>query len=177
MRQRRFQKIDQDGDGKITKDELTAAKPQDGKGPSVDDIFSKVDTNQDGAIDETEDQAAWEARRAEHHHRRAEGPPPNAAKLAENIFKGADGDSDGKITLSELTKALEKTKTDDSPSAEDILKAVDSDQDGSITQTELTKFLEDNAPKTHGRHGGGGYCRDGSSTEASASPSQFSATA
>lgn len=173
LRERRFQKLDQDGDGKITKDEMTAAKPKNGKGPSVDDLFSKIDTDQDGAIDQAEDQAAMEKMRAEHHGRRPAGPPPDAAKLAENIFKSADGDSDGKITLS----ALESTKQDDSPSAEDILKAVDSDQDGSITQTELTKFLEDNAPQRPGRHGGCGYCRDGSTAEPGSSVSQFSATA
>ena len=54
MRQNRFKKADADGDGKITKDELSKVIPQNGKGPSVDEMFTKVDTNQDGALSREE---------------------------------------------------------------------------------------------------------------------------
>jgi Ca2+-binding EF-hand superfamily protein len=146
VRLSRFKKIDQDGDGKITKDELKAALPRDGRGPSVDDIFSKVDTNQDGVIDQAEDKAAVQQMRQAHqgHHH---GPPrgaPEASKMATNIFKFADTDTDGKITKSEMSTAFEKVGVTDSNSSmvDELFKAADQDGDGVITQAELTAFLE-----------------------------------
>jgi Ca2+-binding EF-hand superfamily protein len=53
-----MQTADKDGDGKITKDELTAVQPKNYTGPSVETIFSKLDTNGDGAIDVTENETA-----------------------------------------------------------------------------------------------------------------------
>ncbi len=136
MRQNRFKKIDQDGDGKLTKDELKTGMPQNGRGPSVDDIFSKVDTNQDGVIDEAEDKTASE----EMQKHGPPGGPPNATQMAGQIFKNADGDSDGKISLSDLTKLL--PEGEDESGVQDLFKATDSDADGSITQSELEQSLQ-----------------------------------
>jgi Ca2+-binding EF-hand superfamily protein len=75
MRQEMFRRIDQDGDGKITKDEMVKGAPQrarDGAAPSVDDVFAKIDANQDGSIDEAEHNDFMSAMRANHR-------PPDAA--------------------------------------------------------------------------------------------------
>jgi Ca2+-binding EF-hand superfamily protein len=162
MRQGRFKKIDQDGDGKLTKDELKAGMPQNGRGPSVDDIFTKVDTNQDGAIDETEDRAAFEAMQKNG----PPGGPPNPAQMASQIFKHADGDGDGKILLSDLTQLLSKGQTDSG--VQDLFNAADSDEDGSITQSELEQSLHklmeqmrENRTSGYDRSGG---AREGATT-------------
>jgi Ca2+-binding EF-hand superfamily protein len=139
MWQNRFKKIDQDGDGKITKDELKASLPQNGKGPSVDELFTKMDTNQDGTIDAEEGKVGFGKMHKHHGGRRSHGVP-DPVKLAEAIFKKADADEDGMITVSELTTAL-GTKASDSNAA-DIFKAADADQDGAITQTELTDSIK-----------------------------------
>jgi Ca2+-binding EF-hand superfamily protein len=54
MRQEMFRRADQNGDGKITKEELTTLGS--GHGPNrmavdVDELFSQIDTNEDGGID------------------------------------------------------------------------------------------------------------------------------
>lgn len=144
MRQARFKRADADGDGKITKDELSAVIPKDGKGPGVDDPFSKVDTNQDGCIDETEDKAAFEQMLKNGPpggpSRRPPGGPPDMSKMASDLFKLVDTDSDGKVTKDELTQAL--SKSDSNLSVEDLLKNLDADEDGSITESELAGGLK-----------------------------------
>lgn len=136
MREKRFKKADADGDGKLTKDELSSTISQNGKGPSVDEIFSKIDTNQDGSIDDSEDQAASEAMQKN----RPSGPPPDASEMASKLFKAADADEDGSITQSELTSAL----SDDSGSlnVEDLFKQTDTDEDGAISKSELEASLK-----------------------------------
>lgn len=137
LRQNRFKKADQDGDGKITQDEMKAVVPQNGKGPGVEEFFSQVDTNQDGAIDETEDQAAFEQIR-----QKGPGPggPPDAAKMAAEFFKKADASGDGKITKDELTEAL--GENDQGLNVDDLFKAADADEDGTITESELEDSLK-----------------------------------
>src|SRR5690348_2276544 len=63
-RQELFQKLDTNGDGKISKDELGAALASEqsagsasSKAPSLDDLFSRIDTNGDGSIDQSENDA------------------------------------------------------------------------------------------------------------------------
>lgn len=142
MRQNRFKKLDQDGDGKITKDEMSAGKPKDGKGPSVDDIFSKIDTNQDGAIDETENKVGFEKMQQQ----QGPGGPPDPSKMAAELFKKADADGDGKISKDELTQALPKDGK--GPSVDDIFKSADSDEDGTISSTELEDSFKKMAEQT-----------------------------
>ncbi len=148
MRQARFNRLDQNGDSKLSKEELQAAAPGNGKGANIDKIFAKVDTNQDGSIDQAEDQAAF-AKVQQHRAHGPQRPPPDATKMADQLFKKTDGDEDGKITQGELTTALEKVKN--GPSAADVFKVVDTDNDGAITKTELVdalkKALEEMRPK------------------------------
>src|ERR1700755_3009144 len=78
-----FKKMDGDGDGKVTKDEMKTAfearsegskgagRPPHGDGKSLDDLFAEIDTNSDGAIDEDEDSAF----RAKHDAERAANQP------------------------------------------------------------------------------------------------------
>jgi Ca2+-binding EF-hand superfamily protein len=140
MRQNRFKKIDQDGDGKISKDELKAGMPQNGKGPSVDDIFSKVDTNQDSVIDEAEDKAAFEQMRKNPPPGGPPGAPPDASTWATQLFKKADADADGKITMEELSAALPRNTK--GLSVDDLLKAMDSDNDSAISKSELETAIQ-----------------------------------
>lgn len=144
LRQKRFQKTDTDGDGKITRDELKAAIPDKGKGPGVDEIFTKVDTNQDGVIDQAEDTKAFQAMRKGPPHGHG-GPPPNATEFAEKLFETADGDQDGQITLEDLNSM---NGSEDSKSLlQRLFKAVDTDEDGSVSKTDLEKFLQQSLDK------------------------------
>ena len=150
LRKQMFQKLDQDGDGKVTKDELTAAMPQDGKGPSVDDIFSQVDSNEDGYIDESENDAFLEKMESQRPDGPPPGPPPGGAdpsKMAEELFKKADTDGDGQITKDELAAAL--PQDGNGPSVDDIFTDADTNGDGVISQSELEasmKKAQENMP-------------------------------
>jgi Ca2+-binding EF-hand superfamily protein len=86
--QQMFNNADTNGDGKIDKDEMAevvAKQPQGG--PSVDDIFSKLDTDEDGSISESEFSAG-----------------PEKGQQAQQT-----GDAEDKL-LETLLEALEKEK-------------------------------------------------------------------
>lgn len=155
MRQRRFNRIDQDGDGKLTQDEMKAVLPKGGNGPDVEAIFAKVDTNQDGAIDQSEDKVAFQSMKGAR-----PGPPPgpplDPSKLAAELFKTADTDSDGKVTKDELATALQKAidKSRKSIDIEALFQKIDTDDDGGITQAELAKAFEKLQKSGGGHHHG-----------------------
>jgi hypothetical protein len=62
MQQEMFKKLDQNGDGKIDKTEFAAARPKDDtrktdETSKADEMFSAIDTDQDGSISEAESDA------------------------------------------------------------------------------------------------------------------------
>ncbi len=128
-----FKKIDSDGSGGITKDELASAiaerrKTDGANQPDVADIFARVDTSGDGVIDATENGAAMR-QHAVH------GPrPPQPAELAKSIFETADEDGDGTLTLFDLQSAFAEH---DAAGLERLFTQADSDGDGSITAADL----------------------------------------
>lgn len=187
MQKNRFNKADADGDGKITKDELSKVIPKDGKGPSVDEVFTKVDTNQDGAIDATEDAAALQQMEKSHGAGgphgpggRPPGPPPDAGKLTEELFKSVDADEDGSISEDELTTALSENDQTKSVDAKELFKLLDADGDGSVTQSELETALQKMFEERHAADSQGqcgGYDKAGNFTEESTTSTTFIAVA
>ncbi len=64
-----FAKLDTDGDGKISKDEFSAAASKAGADSSVADaVFNKIDANGDGSVTQDELTKADKASRPHHHH-------------------------------------------------------------------------------------------------------------
>lgn len=186
MQKNRFNKADADGDGKITKDELSKVIPQNGKGPGVDEVFTKVDTNQDGAIDATEDAAAMQQMEKAHGAGgpqgpggRPPGPPPDAGKLTEELFKSVDSDEDGSISEEELTTALSQNDQTSGLDAKELFKLLDSDEDGSVTESELKSALEQmfEAKRAEGSGHCSGYDKSGNSTEEETATTTFTAVA
>lgn len=114
-------KIDSDSDGKITKQELTDGVKQladqldaqfdssrvarAGAGepppapPSIDDIFSSLDTKNQGYLDKESLQAAFD--------KNSTDTEANTAKV-EEIFKALDTDGDSKITKEELAAGIDQ---------------------------------------------------------------------
>lgn len=67
--QKLFEKADTNGDGKVTKDELTAALPKrDGQQSSsaIDDLFKNADTDGDGTISQADLQTALQKQFQQH---------------------------------------------------------------------------------------------------------------
>jgi Ca2+-binding EF-hand superfamily protein len=178
IRENRFKKADSNNDGQVTKDELSTVLPKNGKGLSADEILTKVDTNQDGAIDQAENRAALETPRQS--PSRVTAPDPE--KLAARIFEATDADASGGISKEELTATLQKMKG--RVSAEDVFKLLDTDVDGAITQAELTETLKNlfNLAKPADEQiedptGCTGYTNSGEGTSETPSESTFTATA
>ena len=122
-----FQKLDTDGDGKITEKELKAGIPANGKGPSAAEILQVADTNKDGSIDKSESEAL-QAKMSKGGQRPMpppgggpKGAPPGGGGSSSGngvkIYDKRDTNKDGKVSLSELLAALEKS-TDDTQGSE-----------------------------------------------------------
>jgi hypothetical protein len=133
MWQRLLQKADANGDGKISKTEFESAKPKDGTGPGVEDIFSKIDTNGDGTITEDENAVFISSMQA---------PPPPPSP--EEMFTKADTDGDGKLSKAEFSAMAPKGGS--SPSQETdtdtVFDEMDTNQDGFVSQAEFTAAMD-----------------------------------
>jgi Ca2+-binding EF-hand superfamily protein len=130
MRQKMFNQIDSNGDGSIDKSELSALSGQ--KASSlVDEIFGKMDTDQDSLVSMIE----FDAILAKLEQRMNSGdagmsgmPPP-----ADKVFDTADANGDGSVTQDELTAVLGQKGAD-------VFSQVDTDGDGKISRTEDEAF-------------------------------------
>jgi Ca2+-binding EF-hand superfamily protein len=126
-----LKKADKNGDNKISKEEFEAAMPQRGDGPGPDDLFSKIDTDGDGYITESENATAV-------NNMRKGRPPHEPDPLV--MFKKADTDGDGKIRKSEF-KATLPQDTDDA-TANKIFDAMDTNQDGVVDFAEYMAAMQ-----------------------------------
>jgi Ca2+-binding EF-hand superfamily protein len=124
-----LKKADKDGDGKISKDEFKAGGPQ---GANADELFSKLDTNGDGYLDESENAAAAAKMQRGHHPRKGADPL--------EVFQQADKDGDGKISKGDFKSALPAGT--DSTTAGQVFDSMDTNQDGVVDATEYMAALE-----------------------------------
>jgi Ca2+-binding EF-hand superfamily protein len=123
-----LKRADQDGDGKISKEEMEASMPQKGRGPSVDEIFSKIDTNGDGYIEESEN-ATWVQNMPKE-------KPPDPAEM----FQKADKDGDGKITKAEFKAAAPKGVSEST--VDKVFDSMDTNQDGVVSAEEYAAAMQ-----------------------------------
>lgn len=158
MQQEMFRRIDQDGDGKVTKEEFTSGAPQGPRGadrPDFDRVFSQIDKNSDGAIDEAEHTGFLSAM--------SEMSPgrPSAADFAKNLFGKADADGDGKVTADEFRSSA--TNRTSESLLDKLFKESDADGDGVISQAELESSLSKHMgqPADTYTRGGGAFGQAG----------------
>src|SRR6188508_1490801 len=94
FRQQFFKDTDANGDGQMTKDELTSMRPARNSGqimgPVVDEIFARLDANHDGGIDESENLASMQPSET-----RRQRQPRDASEIARALFERADTDTYG----------------------------------------------------------------------------------
>lgn len=140
-----FKAVDSNGDSKIDKTEMSSfqkSQQENGRqgGPSVDEMFTKMDSDNDGAISRLESDAAIAKMSQE---MRAQGPPPASGKsekrssseLKDNVFNTADQNGDGSISEDELNTLLGDSSRSDT-TVEELMSALDTDKDGSISKSE-----------------------------------------
>jgi Ca2+-binding EF-hand superfamily protein len=148
-------KIDEDGDGKVSKAEFSAMlnkrherKGSKGKnankGKDKRDFFADNDLNNDGKITKEEIKAAHEKRKAERRAEREE----KAAERLEQMFAKQDTNGDGAITKEEI-EAAKAARCDE------IFAKADEDGDGYLSAEELRKAKPKGKGKMgHGMRGG-----------------------
>ena len=153
MRQRMFNKMDQDGDGVIsaTECQTAAADMSEKTGLSItaDEMMSIFDLDQDGVItqaEQTEASPEWEKHMAslmEEAGMKPMGPPPpppdasnDTSELLDQIFSAMDTDGDGVISKAEYEAAMEQlTGTQDGSGASDTAAADTTSTDSTDSAT------------------------------------------
>ena len=161
-----FKSADLNGDGSISKDELSKLLGNSSQSnTTADALMNALDTNKDGSISKSESDAAIDKVGQQRH---VHGPPPPPAdssssssdKTSSNqIFDALDTNKDGTISASELLAALSSkdssssdnsssdtsssssSSSADSSAVKKIFDAMDTNQDGSISKSELEAAL------------------------------------
>lgn len=138
MQEEMFKAVDTNSDNKIDKSELSAfqkSQEADGKkgGPGVDDMFAKMDTDNDSAISRLESDAAI-AKISQQMQSRESGSGSSSG-LKEALFKSADQNGDGGISKDELT-TLMADSSQSSTDVSQIFDSLDTNSDGVISKSE-----------------------------------------
>lgn len=109
LREKMFTKIDADGDGSLTRTELEAAAPKDGKGPDASRMIEDFDADGDGALSKTEMDAGF--KKIDDKMRSAFlQMQEQASEDSEELFAALDSDGDGSISKTELEAGKETLK-------------------------------------------------------------------
>jgi Ca2+-binding EF-hand superfamily protein len=159
--------VDANGDGKVTKQELTdsmqkvadqlhaqfsasriSAAQGGSQQPSVDDIFSSLDTKNQGYLDKSELQAAFDQNSTD--------TTANAQKV-DQIFKTLDTNGDGQISKDEMSAGINQLASQGGTGS---------------TQTAAAPQHVGNAAAAHAHRSGGG---DKSSSSSDASSTTYAA--
>lgn len=183
MQEQMFKAVDNNGDNKIDKSEMSAfqkAQQADGKqgGPTVDEMFTNMDSDSDGAISRLESDAAL-AKMSQ--QMQSQGPPPppppeeNSSSSSDSsssnaIFDALDTNKDGTVSASELLAALSSkdssssdnsssdssssssSSSADSSAVKKIFDAMDTNQDGSVSKSELEAALTKKGQHNHSQN-------------------------
>ena len=152
-----FSSLDSNSDGGITLEEMQSNAPggvSNAQSASrAAELFSKMDSDGDGTVTSSEKDAfdtELEARMSEMQFSTqlmASGESsgaPSTESLVSSILSALDTDSDGSVSLSELSdsSAVEGL---DSNSVSTLFSTLDSDGSGSVSSDELSSFMEEYA--------------------------------
>lgn len=110
----RMERVDTDGDGRVSRAEADAAADQRTK-----DWFDKLDLNKDGYVTQDETRQARETRRTEMEAKRDE------------FFKAADINNDGSLSLDEVQAKM--------PKMAERFDKIDKDKNGLLSKDELKR--------------------------------------
>lgn len=139
-------RLDSDGDGAISKDELNSAlSPQsrDGVTVSLSQAFSDLDSDGDDTLDADELASMTPP------------PPPMqpSTDLAQDLLGSLDADGDGAVNNEELTAGISAAGSD--IDASQVFDALDTNEDGTVSLQELTASLQPQSGTTDDSELGG----------------------
>ena len=122
-REQRFNTIDADGGGTISKTELEDSIAISGSGAKISENFDQIDSDSDGELTRSEMQAA---------HQNAQA----------SRFDKADLDSNGGLDLDELSSMYDKTGR--GTTLIDNFAAIDENEDGELSAEEISAYRDIN---------------------------------
>lgn len=139
----RFTQADADGDGVLTKDEMEAAHEKmrqkfDARRGDPAERFAKADADGNGKLTLDEMKAAAAARMTE--NGKGEELPARHTARMEKFFNAADADGDGALTQEEMQTAHEKMQKrfgEKKGKRGDFFGRLDADDDGQVTKAEF----------------------------------------
>ena len=133
-------KVDTNGDGKLSLDEIKAALGGDSTSSTAsNDAFAKVDTNGDGAISADELTAAIKSRHGHHGHA-AQADGPSSTDVAKSLVSSADTDGDGVLSADEIAAASGSDSS--STDLKTQISKLDTNGDGKLSPAEVASAID-----------------------------------
>ena len=136
-----FSKMDADGDGALSEEEFTAARPSDVTADMAANLYSSFDTDSSGSLTESEYTTAAND---------MPPPPPSSAGSGSSSssdssasFSALDTNQDGTISAEELAAARPDDVTEEM--AANLFKSFDTDGSGGLTESEYTAAMGNTA--------------------------------
>ena len=140
-----FSKIDTNGDGTVSSDELATFKAQGPEGgPTTEEMLSQLDTDGSGDVSQSEFTSGMEQMRQ---NRRTE--EESSSDKDTEMFSKIDTNGDGTVSSDELA-AFKAQGPEGGPTTEEMLSQLDTDGSGDVSQSEFTSGMESmraNAPQ------------------------------
>ncbi len=135
-----FNKLDTNGDGSISTDELGQSKLATDFGASVNDVITLMDSNQDGGISQSELDS---------------GLKNLQQQMQSEMLKKLDTNGDGVLSQDELAAGLSAGASGSATGdVSKLFSALDTNGDGSVSESELASGMQ-KAHGHHHHHGGG----------------------
>jgi Ca2+-binding EF-hand superfamily protein len=162
MQEKLFNGMDTNGDGRISKGEMSqfqAKGPQGG--PSVDDIFSSADSDSDGALTKLEFEAGLSKLQQRHQQQRGD-----------QLFSKIDTNGDGSVSQAEFVSNRPQGVSEDQ--AKQMWSKLDSSKSGILTASQFASAMAAQVPPPGPPPGGFG---DHNDTSVSSSTAASSSTA
>jgi Ca2+-binding EF-hand superfamily protein len=111
------------------------------RAPSAEEIFSKIDTDGDGAVSKEEFKKDHQAREAEFQNYAANSQSGLSSFLFDFLYGLGESDSTDGATEDAVSAAVELETG--APSTEEIFSAMDTDGDGVVSEEEFVSFEPD----------------------------------
>ena len=137
-----FSKMDANGDGALSEEEFSAARPNDVTAEMSANLYSSFDTDSSGSLTESEYTTAT--------NDMPPPPPPSAgasnsgsSDSSSASFDALDTNQDGTISAAELAAARPEDVTEEM--AANLFKSFDADGSGGLTKSEYTAAMGNTA--------------------------------
>jgi Ca2+-binding EF-hand superfamily protein len=139
--ERLFNKFDSDGDGTISKDELSTAQANAKEGSRDAELLSSLTTDSNGGVSledfKSQAKALFEQKRGQNQAGGAPPPPPDASEM----FGQVDSNGDSSLSTSEL-EDMAANGPEGGPSASKMLDEMDTNKDGTVSEAEFKAHME-----------------------------------